>query len=235
MGFYIGPNIVTDGLVLCLDAASTRSYSGSGNTWKDLSGNGYNATKNGNATWNSSGWWEFRNVNNDNDFEYFNLAIDEGILKSTNTTGNWSLETWWRDKGTAYGNENIIVGRVGYHAGILQKASGSQVFGQVRTNAGGVGQIQTTATATTDGVWMHVVLAYNNRTSKMYINGSLVSTDTLSASHTIYNYSNTMNIGGYQGNPYRTYTDIAVVKAYEKELTAAEVLQNYNAQKNRFI
>jgi len=40
MGAAAGPNIVEDGLVLCLDAANERSYPGSGDTWYDLSGNG---------------------------------------------------------------------------------------------------------------------------------------------------------------------------------------------------
>jgi hypothetical protein len=47
MGFHRGPNIVRDGLVLALDAASPRSYPGSGTTWYDLSGNGHNHTING--------------------------------------------------------------------------------------------------------------------------------------------------------------------------------------------
>ena len=36
---FAGASIVTDGLVLHLDAGNTNSYSGSGNTWNDLSGN----------------------------------------------------------------------------------------------------------------------------------------------------------------------------------------------------
>ena len=42
MGTFAGPDIVTDGLVLSLDAASTRSYPGTGLTWSDLSGNNNN-------------------------------------------------------------------------------------------------------------------------------------------------------------------------------------------------
>jgi len=37
-------NIVSNGLVLCLDAANTKSYPGSGTTWSDLSSNGNNGT-----------------------------------------------------------------------------------------------------------------------------------------------------------------------------------------------
>ena len=56
MGFYRGPNIVTEGLVFAVDAASTRSYPGSGTTWIDLSGQGNNATLGSNVTYNASGW-----------------------------------------------------------------------------------------------------------------------------------------------------------------------------------
>ena len=44
MATRYSPAIVTSGLVLCLDAANPRSYSGTGTTWTDLSGNGYNGT-----------------------------------------------------------------------------------------------------------------------------------------------------------------------------------------------
>ena len=47
MGLSHSPNIVTDGLVLCLDAANPRSYPGSGTSWLDLSGQGNNGTLNG--------------------------------------------------------------------------------------------------------------------------------------------------------------------------------------------
>ena len=55
---------VTSGLVLHLDARDTNSYSGSGNTWNDLSGNNYNATING-ATFNSNGKYFYFDGSND--------------------------------------------------------------------------------------------------------------------------------------------------------------------------
>jgi hypothetical protein len=62
MGQIYGPNIVKNGLVLALDAANRTSYPGTGNTWFDISGNGNNATRNGNAanpSWNSAGHFQF--------------------------------------------------------------------------------------------------------------------------------------------------------------------------------
>ena len=44
MAVCYNPRIVTDGLVLALDAGNSKSYPGSGTTWTDLMGNGYNAT-----------------------------------------------------------------------------------------------------------------------------------------------------------------------------------------------
>ena len=55
MAINYSPHIVSDGLVLCLDAANPRSYPGSGNTWYDLSGNGYHFNK-GNSTFNGKGF-----------------------------------------------------------------------------------------------------------------------------------------------------------------------------------
>ena len=234
MSFAHSPKIITDGLVLALDGKNPKSYPGSGNTWYDLSGNGYDAVKSGNATYNSNGWWEFRNENTDGDYEYFTVTMNEGVLKAATTTGTWSLETWWRDMGSAYGNENIILGRLGHHGGILQTTSGTRVYGQIRTDSGGTGQILTGNTATVDGQWMHVVLTYNNRTARFYIDGELVDTDTMSTSYTIYNHSDALHVGGYPGNSYRAYADIAVAKAYTTELSLTQVQQNYNALKGRF-
>ena len=59
-----GPKIVTDGLILCLDAANPKSYSGSGSTWTDLSGNNNNFTING-STFNSEGFFNFVDNNGD--------------------------------------------------------------------------------------------------------------------------------------------------------------------------
>ena len=47
MGVSGGPNIIEDGLVLCLDAGSTKSYPDSGNTWYNLSGNNHSTLTNG--------------------------------------------------------------------------------------------------------------------------------------------------------------------------------------------
>ena len=65
MGFYRGPKIVTDGLVLALDAANKKSYPGTGTTWQDLSGNGNDATLVNSPTFGTTngGRFEFDGTN----------------------------------------------------------------------------------------------------------------------------------------------------------------------------
>ena len=61
MGFYRGPNIVRDGLVLALDAAAVRSYPGTGTTWYDLSGNNFDFTLNSSGiSWQSGGYFSLQ-------------------------------------------------------------------------------------------------------------------------------------------------------------------------------
>jgi len=67
----------------------------------------------------------------------------------------------------------------------------------------------------------------------MYKNGINVNTGTMGPSYYIRDHSDTLQIGGMAYNLYRAYGDISMVRAYSEELTATEVLQNYNATKGR--
>jgi len=58
MASYIGP-IVTNGLILYLDAGNVNSYPTTGTIWYDLSGQGANCTMVGTPTWNSDGYFYF--------------------------------------------------------------------------------------------------------------------------------------------------------------------------------
>ena len=85
---------VTNGLVLHLDARDTNSYSGSGNTWNDLSGNNYNATISG-ATFNSSGKYFYFDGSND----YINTNKTASQFGIYNT--NYTMEAVFRVPNTS--------------------------------------------------------------------------------------------------------------------------------------
>ena len=82
MAHHHSPKIVTDGLVLMLDAANPKSYPGSGTTWYDLSGNNFDFTLDGSGiTWNSAG--------------YFSLADGGASYGSTITASSSCTMVYW--------------------------------------------------------------------------------------------------------------------------------------------
>ena len=67
MASFSGPNLEVEGLVLCLDAANTNSYPGSGTTWTDTSGKGNDGTLTNGPTFSSDYGGKF-NFDNSNDY-----------------------------------------------------------------------------------------------------------------------------------------------------------------------
>lgn len=97
MGFFRGPNIVRDGLVLALDAASPRSYPGSGTTWTDLSGNGNDFTLDSSGiTYNSSGYFDLTGGGATGNFNITDIT-DCTFVFWMKTTDTQSL--WWNPVG----------------------------------------------------------------------------------------------------------------------------------------
>ena len=88
MVYHTGPKIVTDGLVLCLDAADRNSYPGSGTSWGDLSGNGHVASIS-NASFDSSygGVFDFDGTN---DRISLNANSDFDL-----SSGNFTISCWF--------------------------------------------------------------------------------------------------------------------------------------------
>ncbi len=92
MAFNYSPKIVTDGLVMYLDAANNRSYPGSGTTWTDLSRGGnnvalingptYNSTNSGNIVFNGSD--DYSITPSITNFRTISLWI-----KTSNAGGGW--------------------------------------------------------------------------------------------------------------------------------------------------
>ena len=81
MAFNYSPKISTDGLVLCLDAANTKSYPGSGTVWSDLSRGGNNGTLTNGPTFNSGngGSIVFDGVNDYVDCGVSNISLPINI------------------------------------------------------------------------------------------------------------------------------------------------------------
>ena len=102
MGCSSGPDIIQDGLVLCVDASNSRSYPGTGTTWYDLSKNKYNGTLINEPYFVSDGptsYFQFDGSNERVDFDYLQPAYQ------TTTDFTWCVWFWYN----SYINNNIIM------------------------------------------------------------------------------------------------------------------------------
>lgn len=168
---------------------------------------------------------------------YFSSA-DYGIMKSSNTTGQWTLETFFKFYNSTSGNGNVwmgeqtVIGRLGCHSGI--QFYDNLLYGHVKTNACWTGALWTGPHTLVNGNTYHVVFTYNNRVGKLYVNGSPASsnpTGSMNSANTIGHNDNNLCIGihGFVPN-----VDVYVARGYTKELSQSEVLQNFNALRGRY-
>jgi len=86
----------------------------------------------------------------------------------------------------------------------------------------------------TANAWNHVVLTTDGTNFKRYINGALVDTDVAGTPLTTFANADSLYIGSEQTNASLAESRIAQPRIYNRALTAAEVLQNYNSGKNTY-
>ena len=223
MGAFGGPDIITDGLQIAIDAGSTRSYPGSGTTWSDLSGNGNNGTLTNGPTFNA-----------DNGGSFVFDGVDNYVQGATpvQNTSAATLEVWYKTSADeAFPGENrlLFIGN-GFTEGLsLRLRDDRAAFFVRKADNSGYWDIFSGDTVI-DGQWKHLVGTFDTTSIKRYENGTL--TQQTSTGQQYKAATNGWTVGGAS---YFLDGNIAIARLYNKTLSAAEVLQNYNAQKNRFI
>ena len=228
MALAHSPKIVTDGLVLCLDAGNTKSYPGSGTTWSDLSGNG-----NDGSLINTPGY-----TSDNGGGITFNGTDERGTFTTPITsTSNQTYEVWTNAIASpsatgkyAYilhnNSADITVGNSYLHIGIEPTQQYvAALNGQYLVIDSGV-------TASNSNI-VQIVLTWDGATQKMYINGDLKDSEALTG--TPQNFSTTTSFGDYRNSTYRMIQgNIYAIKIYNKALSASEIQQNFNALRGRF-
>jgi hypothetical protein len=247
MSFHHSPRIVSNGLVLYLDAANPKSYTGSGTTWSDLSGNGNNGTLTNGPTFDSSnnGGIKFDGVNDwvvvsDNPTINFTsqLTISLWFFSGTNITGVNDydllyLKGFTNDSPVDSMNPQIgIDGGYGWRGPIQSPTT----FRSFYVPPAGFLQTNTWYNLTYTHVSGNTPIVYKNGTSQSgftYLSGTGRSTDgTLPLS------TNTRPLticGDSPRNAGSRFTGrMSIVSVYNRALTESEVLQNFNALRGRF-
>jgi hypothetical protein len=212
------PSIVTSGLVLALDAGNTKSYPGSGATWTDLSGNNNTGTLTNGPTYSSSNGGTIVFDGTD-DYATVSNNISPG-------TGDFAVSVFVYKTDTV---TNRYVWDFGSNGGTL--SSGTSITTEFRYYNPTVGYIL--GPTQTVNTWYNLVISRISGITYFYSNGSLVN----SAADTgnIGSWGTTLNIGRYGGGGYIHLGSISNLFVYKGiGLTAAQVLQNFNALRGRF-
>jgi len=209
---YTGGNIIRNGLVLALDAASKNSYPGSGTTWTDLSGNGYTGTLTNSPTFNSGngGFFTFNGTNQYTTTTYTQPAYGTG------TSFTWNVWVNVPDSG----NPNApIVGNRGATSSFTKITKSA--FEYYPTILGYVIPLN---------VWQNICVVKNGTTLTYYQNGISVASITSSVTQT----SAAFFIGGDNTAGEYFAGSVANVQVYNRALSTNEIAQNFNATKSRF-
>jgi hypothetical protein len=219
----ISSGIVTNGLVLWLDAGIAPSYAGSGTTWTDISGNRNNGTLTNGPTYNSSngGSIVFDGVNDYVTRPSATLNLSAGVsmeLVFRSTDLNSRAQGFMQ-----YNNYPSYINFYCGGSGFLRW----ETWVDVHTAGGAI----YSPSILSNNTWYHAVGTFVNGSSILYINGANIA----SASQTPGTYSSSYTadiiIGQYAG--YMSGS-VGIARIYNRALTAAEVAQNFNALKSRF-
>ena len=228
MGLAHSPRIVTDGLVLALDAGNTKSYPGSGTTWTDLSGNGNNGTLENDVGYDSGNGGAL-SFDGTDDYATGNINIALGIT-------NVSINCWVNISTTSKKGAFLKVGgggNSGYALGVgnnTMDSDGNEILGLFTK----VRWIETNASYGTG--WKYVTLVLNaSSVPSIYVDSTLIgSYSGLTPNSPDSFYYVGRNIGDEPSGVRAFNGNIAQVSIYNRALTAEEVQQNFNALRGRF-
>jgi hypothetical protein len=239
MAFFRGPNVVTDGLVLALDAANPKSYVSGSAIWNDLSGNENHVTASGGPIYNSTtgstsnfyfnGGSNFTIASNvingisnysteftiSSFFMYASTSSYTAIFEKQNAAGQGIPRLDWG--GYSISNSNVYFSTynsssISVRDTVINTSSFPIPFNQNQWY-----QYTTTNSSAGGG------------TGNIYVNGVLLLTYSFLA--TFPDNTQTIGIGGYNR---KFKGNISTFQMYNRALSSQEVLQNYNALKSRF-
>ena len=211
--------IVSNGLLLNIDASNPGSYSGTGNTWYDLSGNNNHATLNNNPTYDAASGSIVTNGTN----QYLSVPL------FNNSITNVTMQTWvyinTPSKGVfianGYGNGyNIGIGNYFEYDG----SSATMLFSNKRwiSNTGGI--IYTSG-------WHLVTMVLNgSSTPFIYIDNALQGSSSGYPGEAPITPTGYLTLGAIPGDNGRYYAGkFAAAYFYNRALSLSEIEKNYNA------
>jgi hypothetical protein len=207
------PNVVTAGLMMYVDAGVPASYPGSGTTWNDLSGNGRNLTLINGPT--------------------FNAGLNGGALVFDGTNDYLSTTSFANPNGRLTVEVLLNYTARGIYQNIFDRIIARPMLWVDPSNRLELNEAALVTTVAFNGQNILASSTFSTATPgiQLYINGAINRTLNTAQSSWPNPFDLTfLNRGGsstLQANVY-------AIRVYDRVLSAAEILQNYNVDNERF-
>jgi hypothetical protein len=235
MSIGYNPSIVTSGLTICVDAGNPRSYNGSGTTWNDVSVNGYNASLVNGPTYTSgiNGYFTFDGVN-----DYASVNVNSWI-RSMSSAYTFNSFFYYNDSSNGGAPYSLMTSPNDGNTndGFWQHLNLGNWLWRTEDNISGEfgGNVESPSPFV-NGNWYHIATVVKTNSLTFYRNGSLVASIS-----TTFNWANLRNdntaflyISTGYGENYPMNGRIGYFSFYNRELSATEVSQNFNAIRGRY-
>ena len=224
MALSHAPQIVSDGLIIYLDANNTSSYAGTGSTWYDLSGNSRHASLISSPSYEGFGRGKYLSFDGSTNYATIPYTITDNLI---------TVSFWYYSK--------IFSANSSLDALISNFTSGISGF-DVRLNSStpinlaividGSQSLVNIGTIS-NNTWYHIAFTYDGATIKTYLDAVFKS-----STNVIGTRANGTQIcigtSAYDTNRKAT-CGVPQVMIYNRALSDTEILQNYNATKGRYI
>jgi hypothetical protein len=225
MALFQGKNLTSSNLVLHLDATNTKSYSGSGNTWYDISGYGNNGILNNGVLYNSYGG--FFELDGSNDYIEIPHSTSLNIGTGTSATIEIVYDVY---------NFSTASSLIAKRSSDDSTATDYMLFNSndlywLTGDSSGTGNSLPTSSFRENRNIQTVSATINSTTTnkKIYKDGNRVISATYASK--VASNSASVFLGKYFGSGLYFNGRIYSVKIYNRELTDTEIAQNFEANK----
>lgn len=230
MSGHVGPNVVTDGLILCLDSFNHLSLQG--DTWRDVSGSGVEGTISGPSSIYDGGK---RFLDFTGGVGHVRLVRDD-LNGGSFAYREATFEMWYRHRA---GRTGITANNILTIENTFEISCGDVGGGKAALNYASQPWSWRGRSKPVMPVEQWVQITYVHRTTGrwIYVDGDEVfysdNTGALSSGTSKYPYLTLM--ARYTGTSSRTSGDISYVNIYNRPLEEVEIKHNYRALRDRFL
>ena len=224
MALSHAPSLVTDGLIIYLDANNSSSYAGTGSTWYDLSGNGRHASLISSPTYEGFGLGKYLSFDGSTNY----ASIPYTITDNSITVGFWYYSKIF----SANSSLDALISNYTFGiSGFDVRLNSSTTINLAIVIAAAESQIS--IGTITNNTWYFIAFTYDGATVKTYLDGVFRS-----STNVVGTRANGTQIcigtSAYDTNRKAT-CGIPQVMIYNRALSDSEILQNYNATKKRYL